>query len=571
MDGLTGVPASLEGTVAPLVSDWESNEKIARLWSGDASLWTGVDEDRWLGWLHIATDQLKDLRPLQALQREAASGPFDYAVLLGMGGSSLCPEVLRLSFGPVAGAPELYVLDSTDPAQVRSVEDRVTLDRTLFIVSSKSGTTLEPNIFQRYFFDRVQQEVGTKDAGARFIAVTDPGSQLEQLAGTQGFRHVFHGLPSIGGRYSALSHFGMVPASVMGLDVGRLLSRAEAMQTRCAEGVPLRENPGAMLGLTVGAAAHQGRDKVTTVASPSVRDFGAWLEQLLAESTGKRGTGLIPVDGEDVGPPSIYGDDRLFVYVRDESAPDARQDRAVRQLEDAGLPVIRVELQDRYDLGGEFFRWEFATAVVGAVLQINPYDQPDVEASKVETRQLTDRYEADGSLPPETPLARAGQLEAYADSVNARALRASASSTVDELVAAHCARLGDGDYLAILAYVEMSVSHREVLQRLRHLVRDRRRVATCVGFGPRFLHSTGQAYKGGPNTGVFLQITCADPVDLPVPGRRYSFGVVKAAQARGDFEVLSTRTRRALRLHVVGDPVEGLLRVATLVEEGLTG
>ena len=412
--------------------------------------------------------------------------------------------------------------------------------------------------------------MGTKDAGARFIAVTDPGSKLEQLAGTQSFRHVFYGLPSIGGRYSALSHFGMVPASVMGLDVERLLSRAEAMQTRCRHDVPVRENPGAMLGLTLGSAARLGRDKVTIVASPGVQDFGAWLEQLLAESTGKRGTGLIPVDGEVLAQPSVYGIDRIFVYLRDESAPDTVQDERVAQLEDTGLPVIRVGLQDRYDLGGEFFRWEFATAVIGAVLQINPYDQPDVEASKIETQRLTDRFEADGELPPEVPLARAGQLEVYADVVNAQALRAG-ERTVDELVAAQCARLGQGDYLAILAYVEMSASHREVLQRLRHAVRDSRGVATCVGFGPRFLHSTGQVYKGGPNTGVFLQITCADGVDLPVPGRRYSFGVVKAAQARGDFEVLSTRARRALRLHVTGDPLEGLRRIATLVQEGLTG
>ena len=570
MGGLTAGPPVLDAAVEHLVSDWESNGKVARLWSGDASLWTGVDEDRWLGWLQIASAQLRDLRPLRALQQETASGAFDHALLLGMGGSSLCPDVLRLSFGNVAGAPKLHVLDSTDPAQVRSVEDQITLDRTLFIVSSKSGTTLEPNIFQSYFFDRVQKQVGTNDAGARFIAVTDPGSKLEQLANTQGFRHVFYGLPSIGGRYSALSHFGMVPASVMGLDIERLLSRAEAMQTRCTDAVPLRENPGAMLGLTLGAAARLGRDKVTITASPGVRDFGGWLEQLLAESTGKRGMGLIPVEGEALGQPSDYGTDRIFVYLRDESAPETLQDQAVAQLEDTGLPVIRVGLQDRYDLGGEFFRWEFATAVIGAVLQINPYDQPDVEASKVETRRLTDRYETDGRLPPEVPLVRAGQLEAYADAVNARALGA-AESTVDELVAAQCAMLGEGDYLAILAYVEMSASHQEVLQRLRHAVRDSRGVATCVGFGPRFLHSTGQAYKGGPNTGVFLQITCADTVDLPVPGRRYSFGVVKAAQARGDFEVLSTRARRALRLHVTGDPLEGLRRIATLVEKGLTG
>ena len=493
--------------------------------------------------------------------------PFDHAVLLGMGGSSLCPDVLRQSFGRVAGAPDLRVLDSTDPAQVRSVEQRIDLRRTLFIVSSKSGTTLEPTLLYRYFRHRVQSVTGEAKAGTQFIAVTDPGSRLDQDAVAGEFRQVFHGVPDIGGRYSALSHFGMVPAAVMGLDVECLLSRAAAVRARCTTSIPLADNPGVMLGLTLGAAARIGCDKVTFVVSPGIRELGAWLEQLLAESTGKRETGVIPVAGESVGPPEVYGGDRLFVYLRDASAPDTAQDDAVAGLADAGFPVVRLSLADRYDLGGEFFRWEFATAVVGAVLGVNPFDQPDVEASKIETRRLTDAFETKGALPPEEPLAHDEQLELYADQANGRVLGRGDGSSVDELIARHCARVSERDYLALLAYVEMSPAHRMLLQRLRHAIRDTRRVASCVGFGPRFLHSTGQVYKGGPNSGVFLQITCRDAADLAVPGRRYSFGAVKAAQARGDFEVLAARGRRVLRVHVVGDLLEGLDRIAHTVEQ----
>ena len=564
---VVSLPPDVRGMVDRLASDWTAGGHVGRVWSRDAALWTGADEPRWLGWLDIAGEQLENLAPLQTLQQEFAHGPFDHAVLLGMGGSSLCPDVLRQSFGRVVGAPDLRVLDSTDPAQVRSVEQRIDLQRTLFIVSSKSGTTLEPTLLYRYFRHRVESLTGEEGAGKQFIAVTDPGSQLEQAAAAGQFRQVFHGVPSIGGRYSALSHFGMVPAAVMGLDIECLLRRAEAIRARCTASVQLSDNPGAMLGLTLGAAARTGRDKVTLVASPGIREFGAWLEQLLAESTGKRETGVIPVEGESVGPPGVYGPDRLFVYLRDASAPDTAQDEAVARLEDAGLPVVRLALKDRYDLGGEFFRWEFATAVVGAVLGLNPFDQPDVEASKIETRRLTDAFETEGTLPPEEPLAQDEQLELYADPANRRALGGGDGTSVDQLIAVHCARTGERDYLAILAYVEMSPAHRMLLQRLRHAVRDARRVASCVGFGPRFLHSTGQVYKGGPNSGVFLQITCSDTADLTVPGRRYSFGVVKAAQARGDFEVLAARGRRVLRVHVVGDLLEGLERIAHAVEQ----
>ena len=559
---MTSVPALLGDAVERLAEQWESEDRIARLWAGDASIWTGAGEADWLGWLRVVPGQRASIDELRTLRREVAREGCEHAVLLGMGGSSLCPEVLRHSFGRLAEAPDLLVLDSTDPAQVAAVERRIDCRRTLFIVSSKSGTTLESRLLLSYFAEHVRQASG---GGSRFVAVTDPGSELERLAVTERFRHVFHGVPSIGGRYSALSNFGLVPAAVMGVDAARLLDRAEAMRSVCTPSTALRANPGVMLGLTLGAAARAGRDKVTFVTAPAYRRLGAWIEQLLAESIGKNGVGLVPVDGETVGAPERYGDDRLFVQVCDGRAPDRRQAAAVDELERSGQPVVRLELRDRYDLGAEFFRWELATAAAGSVLGVNPFDQPDVEASKVETRRLTAAHETGEALPSEAPLARDGQLALYGAAADGSAPQdGGAPATLEARLAAHCARAGAGEYLALLAYIEMSAAHEQALQRVRHALRDAFGVATCVGFGPRFLHSTGQVYKGGPNSGVFLQITCDDPLDVPVPGRPYGFGFVKAAQAHGDLRVLVARGRRVLRLHVAGNLLGGLRRLADL-------
>ena len=563
------VPPVLRDAFDRLAAEWEADSKIARLWDGDAGLWTGADEGRWLGWLRAVPASDSAMESLRKLAHDVAAGGFEHAVLMGMGGSSLCPDVLRQCFERPDGAPRLHVIDSTDPAQVRAVDSRIDYRRALFIVSSKSGTTLEPDLFLRYFAARARRELGTL-VGARFVAVTDPDSQLDRLARTERFGHLFHGNPSIGGRFSALSNFGSVPAAVIGLDVERLVARAAAMRAACEPGTPLRENPGATLGLLLAAGAGAGRDKVTFVMSRRYRPLGAWLEQLLAESTGKNGAGLIPVDGEEVGPPEVYGKDRLFVHVHDLAAPDAAQDRAVEEFEAAGHPVIRLSLQDPYDLGAEFYRWEFATAVAGAVMGINPFDQPDVEVSKVETRRLTAAYEAKGVLPAEQPVLQDGNVAAYTDPANAAALAVDRhGGSLGALLAAHCNRSEPGDYLALLAYVEMCEEHAGPLQRIRHVLRDTRGCATSVGFGPRFLHSTGQAYKGGPNTGVFIQITCDDLADLPVPGRRSTFGVVKAAQARGDYQVLSERGRRLLRLHLSGNVAAELNRIADLVRQNV--
>ena len=542
------------------------------LFGGDASLWTGSDEASWIGWIGIVHEQLGDLSALRGLQAEARRDGFTHALLLGMGGSSLCPEVWAKTFGTIPGAPELHVLDSTDPAQVRAIEAEIDLARTLFIVSSKSGSTLEPNIFKAYFFDRVKQTVGADKAASRFVAITDPGSSLEKDARAEQFRHVYPGSKSIGGRYSALSNFGLVPAAVMGLDVEQLLDHAAEMLNACAPTVPAADNPGLVLGTILGVAANRGVDKLTIVASPDIYDLGAWLEQLIAESTGKDGKGIIPVDRETLGPPEVYGDDRLFAYLRLEDAPDAAQDTAIAALRQAGRPVVTIRVATKYALSEEFIRWEIATAIAGAVIGINPFNQPDVEASKVATRSLTSEYEKTGTLPAEAPFFEGDGVKLFADPANVEALeRAAATSrTLSSHLKAHLDRLRPDDYFALLAYVDMNDEHEAVLQRIRHRVRDRRRVATCLGFGPRFLHSTGQGYKGGPNTGVFLQITCDDAVDLAVPGQTYTFGIVKAAQARGDFQVLADRRRRALRVHLGADVAAGLRALGSALDQALS-
>jgi transaldolase/glucose-6-phosphate isomerase len=565
------LPDDLEVAVAEVTADWQAGVKVRRLWSFDATLWTGQDEAVWLGWLGVAQDQLAHSERLERIARDAADAGFEHAMVLGMGGSSLCPAMLAQTFARGDGSPQLHVLDSTDPAQVAALEQSVDLARTLFIVSSKSGTTLEPNIFERYFFERVSEAVGADRAPGRFMAITDPGSELESLAEAKGYRRVCHGIKSIGGRYSALSDFGMVPGAVMGVEVHELLDRAERMAHSCAPCVPATDNPGVGLGATIGACATRGRDKLTLVASPAIRDLGAWLEQLLAESTGKQGRGVIPVDREPLGEAAAYGDDRLFVYLRLASDPDRDQDAGVDAIEGAGHPVVRIELDDVYDVGAEIFRWEFATAVAGSVIGINPFDQPDVEASKIATRELTEEYERSGSLPTEEPIAAGDGLALFADERNAAELtKAAAGDEPEQLLAAHLARIGAGDYVALLAYVEMTPAHADALAEIRRAIRDRTRAATCAGFGPRFLHSTGQAYKGGPNSGVFCQITCDDAADVPVPGHGYTFGVVKAAQARGDFQVLAERGRRALRLHITDDVASGLAAIGAAVERALS-
>jgi transaldolase/glucose-6-phosphate isomerase len=560
----------LENAVQEVAEDWRVRGMVRRLWQRDASVWTDAGEDRWLGWLDSVDQALQHVPDYWAFAQDVKRAAFNDVLLLGMGGSSLGPEVLSLTFGKQAGWPTLQILDSTDPAQIRAAESAIDIATTLFIVSSKSGTTIEPNVLKDYFFARTVEAVGKDKAGAHFVAITDPGTALEKTARAEGFRHVFYGRPSIGGRYSVLSPFGLVPATAAGIDVARLLENAQTMVRSCGPDVPPADNPAVQLGIALGVAGRAGRDKITLFSSPRLADFGAWAEQLIAESTGKNGKGLIPIDAEPLAAPDLYCGDRFFIDLRLPSEADAEHSRALDAVEKAGHPVARIVLTSPEHIGQEFFRFELAIAVAGAVIGINPFDQPDVEASKIKTRELTAAFEKTGVLPRETPVVREGPIELYADAANAEALKkAGADGGIDNWLKAHFARLRNGDYAALLAYLARSIEHTEALQKMRLALRQQRRVATCLGFGPRFLHSTGQAYKGGPNSGVFLLITADDATDLAIPGHSATFGLIKAAQARGDFDVLGERGRRALRVHFKGNVEAGLSALGAAFERVL--
>ncbi len=559
----------LEASFKTLADDWRSKGKIRSLWARDAKVWTGHDENNWLGWLDAVTREQAALKQREDFAAWVKKEAFTDAVVLGMGGSSLGPEVIATTFGPVAGFPKLHVLNSTDPAQIQRVESAIAINRTLFIVSSKSGGTTEPNALMDYFFARVQEKLGEK-AGQSFVAVTDPGSSLEKTAKSRSFAHIVHGEPTIGGRYSVLSPFGLIPAAATGLNLSKFLDATAAMVRACGPDVPPEENPGVKLGLALGAAAQHGRDKITLTASSRIADFGAWAEQLIAESTGKNGKALIPLEGETLGRPDVYGNDRVFIDLRLKNDSNSDSEAALRALEKAGHPVIRIVVSDPMQIGQEFFRFEIATAVAGAIMGIDPFDQPDVEAAKIKTRELTTAFETNGVLPSETAVATDGAIAIYTDAKNAETLRkAGANGGIESWLKAHFSRIHDGDYAALLAYLNRDKAHIDVMHEIRMAIRDQKHVATCVGFGPRFLHSTGQAYKGGPNTGVFLQITADDAKDLAVPQQKASFGTIKAAQARGDFDVLTERGRRALRLHITGDVSKGLAAIRAAVRTAL--
>ena len=461
------------------------------------------------------------------------------------------------------GKTNFHILDSTVPAQVKAVEDRLDLARTLFIVASKSGSTLEPNCFKQYFFERVVEKVGRENAGKQFIAITDPGSKMEQVAKADGFRHIFYGKPQIGGRFSALSAFGMIAAASMELDVERFLNSSREMVSACKKGIA-EDNPGTALGLFLGVCHSAGRDKLTIFTSPEIHDLGAWMEQLVAESTGKNGVAIIPVDREHAQRAARYGSDRVFAFLS--VTGDNSLDEHYAAVTAAGHPAVRIELGSVDDLGQEFFRWEFATAVTGAMMGINPFDQPDVESAKIEARKITDEYEMTGSLPEETPFFASEDISLFTGDDYARELLAAAEEeTAAAIIDAHLSGIGDGDYFGLLGYVEMNAENEQILQTIRTSVLERFECATCLGFGPRFLHSTGQAYKGGGNNGVFLQITSDDQTDMQVPGQKYTFGVVKAAQSRGDFQVLIDRGRRALRVHLGKDVADGLRELSVMI------
>ncbi|NUM74613.1 glucose-6-phosphate isomerase [candidate division KSB1 bacterium] len=561
-----------QSNIDTALRDLRENDILARIWSHDHTVWKPEPTEitNRLGWLHSPEVMSKAIPEINAFVDEIRAEGFTHALLLGMGGSSLAPEVFRFTFGVQAGYLDLAVLDSTDPGAVLAHANRLDPASTLFIVSTKSGGTVETFSFFKYFYNWTSEKIGETKAGKHFVAITDPGSGLADTAKKYNFRKTFINDPNIGGRYSALSYFGLVPAALIGMDLKLLLGRASAM-AQFSKGIApsqIEGNSPARLGATLGELAVQGRDKVTLIASPPIKYFGAWAEQLIAESTGKEGKGILPVDGEEVGAPSVYGNDRLFVYLRLEG--DSTFDQKVETLLEAGHPVVQLDLQDLYDLGGEFFRWEIATIIASRRLEINPFDQPNVESAKILARQMVEAYQKEGKLPELVPSLQADGVSVYAD-VSAKNLAEALNKFL-----AH-AREGDKkhrgrSYVALQAYVTPTAENDAALQQLRTKIQSRLRVATTVGYGPRFLHSTGQLHKGDAGHGLFMQFTSdavqdlAIPDEAGLPNSSMTFGVLELAQALGDRQALLDAKRRVIRFHLGKEVERGLLKLADLIE-----
>ena len=532
----------LQPVVDQQLARLEKDNAARRLWAKDSTLWSADPAKRQeihdrLGWLDVADKMLEKAEEFEELSEEGTD--FSDVVLLGMGGSSLCPDVLRHTFGVIKGHPRLHVLDTTDPGTILSVSSKIKIPSSLFIVASKSGETTETLSHFAHFWEQA------KGNGNQFAAITDPGTSLEKLAGDHKFRWVFPNPPDIGGRYSALSYFGLVPGALMGVNVVGLLDRAIEMEQSCADSVPVESNPGAWLGGVMGKLATSGRNKLTLIMSPKVATFGYWVEQLIAESTGKQGKGIVPIEGEPVGKPAVYGDDRLFVYIRMDADPP---NRAVQALEKAGHPVVTLTMRDKYDLGGEFFRWEVATAIAGAILGIDAFDQPNVQESKDNTKQVLSSFKQKGRLPA-------------VESVAAAKSRAGLKSLL--------AKAKKGAYFAIMAYTARTPGSEAAIAAIRKAVRDRTHIATTAGYGPRFLHSTGQLHKGGPKTGLFLQVVQEDTKDVPIPGQPYSFSILKQAQAIGDLKSLTSRRLPVLRVTLGREPAAGWRALAAAVKSAV--
>jgi len=548
----------------------ERDQAVARLWKKDPTLWKSEPEQQAiiansLGWLTVAETMQSRVAELEAFVQEVKNAEFEFCVVLGMGGSSLCPEVLTRTFGKQDEFPQLHVLDSTVPTAIRHLEQKINVGSTLFVVASKSSLTTEPQLFHRYFRDRVKRVKGDT-AGESFVAITDPGSQLAKDAAHGHFRRIFLDMPDIGGRYSALSYFGVVPFALMGGEVKALLDRAGNAATGCRDSVPLRENPGAQLGAALGSLASAGRNKLTLIIPPPLSSLALWIEHLLAESTGKEGKGIVPIAGEPLGSPEIYGDDRMFVYIGLASSSNEDVESKLQSLEAAGHPVLRHTLRDSLDLGGEFFVWEFATAIAASLLGVNPFDQPNVEESKANTARLLAEYVQNDSLTQQKLVVADTTVRVFADAENCDVLRRGGSS-LQAMLAAHLARLNPGDYFAITQFIEELKNYDSLVQEIRLVVREEKKVATTTGYGPRFLHSTGQLHKGGPDNCVFLQLTSEDINDIDVPGEKFSFGVLKQAQALGDFEAWAKQHRRAIRVDLGRDVEKGLRRLLAFVKE----
>jgi transaldolase/glucose-6-phosphate isomerase len=563
-------PASrkdIDATCAKL----DKEEFPSRLWRKDVSLWKKDPAHQAiirnsLGWLTVPQMMMEQAPVLREFADDVRGAHFQDVVLLGMGGSSLCPEVFARTFYSEPGYPRLHVLDSTVPDQIRAVEKRIDIAQTLFVVSTKSGGTVETLSHCAYFFDQAKARKGVL-AGRSFVAITDPGTNLEQIARTNGFRRTFLNPPDIGGRYSALSYFGLVPAALIGIDVGAMLERAVRMQHSSAGCVRAEHNAGVSLGAALGAQYPAGRNKVTFILSPSIATFGLWLEQLIAESTGKESSGFVPISDEPIGPPDNYGDDRIFVYLRLEDGADPTHDNAVEALQKSGAPVVRITIVDRLGLGEEFMRWEIATATAGSLLGIDAFDQPNVQESKDNTGRLLKEFERSGKLPSEVPAAELGLVSLYCPPTTKD--RIGGVGDFDGLLKGFFKLANRGDYFAIMAYLAPGAVAEREIARIRVLARDRLKIATTFGYGPRFLHSTGQLHKGGPNTGLFLQITQDHDDNPPIPGSPYGFATLNEAQYLGDYESLQHHGRRVIRLHLHGDPETALGVVRHAIADAL--
>lgn len=555
---------SYQAAVQERMSRLAEDRFSVRLWRRDPSLWKKDPKNQevicnGLGWLDVIEKMEGNLEDLFNFVSEVRAAGFRKVVLMGMGGSSLAPLVLQRTFTHAEDGIPLIVLDTTDPATILRIEREVPLGETLFIVASKSGTTPEDIAFNEYFYARVRTLEGKK-AGDHFVAITDPDTPLAKLAKKRGFRRIFLNFSDIGGRYSALSYFGLVPAALTGIDVTELLTRARRMMHACMPSVPIHENPGILLGAIIGELAFRGRDKVTFLISESIATLGMWLEQLLAESTGKEGKGVLPVVSEPLGSPSVYGDDRLFIYIQLKQEADRDLEASLNSLRKSGHPIITIQMDDRLDLGQEFFRWEIATATVGAVLGINAFDQPNVQESKDNTNLLLTKVRQAGRLTEPSPDLSEGPLGFYG---------IEGVQSAREFIEAFFGRARHGDYIALHAYLPETPLITEKLQALRLLLRDRLRLATTVGYAPRFLHSTGQYHKGGPNKGLFLQLTADEVEDVPIPGAPYTFGIFKHAQALGDLLTLHKHSRRIARVHLGPQMIEGLEALIKIVEMAL--
>jgi transaldolase / glucose-6-phosphate isomerase len=559
-DGQKISTPGLEEKVAAAQAELQRDEFAARLWHMDASLWKKDPKSQEvirnaLGWLTVAETMSGQVAELRKFAEEVRQAGLRNVVLLGMGGSSLCPELFARTFSSGPGYPRLHVLDTTVPDCIRSVEREIDPGKTLFVVSSKSGGTIETLSHYKHFFEATKK-ARPENPGANFVAITDPGTGLEKLASENRFRRVFLNPHDIGGRYSALSYFGLVPAALIGMDLGKLLDRAVRMMHSTAGCVRTEENPGLSLGAALGALKRAGRDKMTFIVSPGIGAFGLWVEQLIAESTGKEGTGLVPVCDEPIGAPPSYGRDRVLVYVQLRNGADESQERGFRALGDAGMPTVLIPVADKIDLGGEFLRWEIATATAGALLGINAFDQPNVQESKDNTNRLLATFERSGGFKAAAPAAEKNELALYLGStVNARLASARG---FDEMLRAFFALGRPGDYVAIMAYVAESSTVEREISAIRAAVRDRTHLATTFGYGPRFLHSTGQLHKGGPDTGLFIQVTQENREHIPIPGQKYDFAVLNQAQHLGDFQSLETHGRRVVRVHIRGDVEAGV-------------